>query len=91
MNKRDLINEVANKTNLSSKQVGEIVDTLFQTVTEGLSRGDSVKISDFGTFVVKQRAAREGRNPATGAKITIPARKAPAFKPAKGLKDRLNS
>ncbi len=91
MNKRELISEVATKTDLSVKQASTIVDAVFQTVADGLQKGDSIKIGDFGTFVVKDRAAREGRNPATGAKIQIPAKKAPGFKAAKNLKDFVNS
>jgi DNA-binding protein HU-beta len=90
MNKRELISEVAGKTNMTVKQVGDIVDVVFESVAEGLKRGDSVKIGDFGTFLVKERGAREGRNPSTGETIKIPSRKAPGFKAAKGLKDKVN-
>ena len=90
MNKRELISEVAGKTDMSIKQAGEVVEAVFQSMSDGLKRGDTVKIGDFGTFSVKERAAREGRNPSTGATIQIPARKAPGFKAAKGLKDLVN-
>ena len=66
------------------------VDGVFDAITDALKTGDEVRLIGFGTFVVSDRAASEGRNPRTGEKITIPASKQPKFKPGKGLKDAIN-
>lgn len=87
MNKAELIEKIAQKLDESKKTVENIVDNFVDTVTEELSRGGEVAISGFGTFTVKQRAARQGINPKTGEKIQIAAAKAPKFKSGKRLKD----
>ncbi len=87
MNKSDLIKSVADQTGLKQTEATKFVDTVFDTITDNLRKGDQVAVSGFGTFVAKAKAAREGRNPATGAAIQIPARTSVAFKPAAALKD----
>lgn len=85
--KAELIDQVAAKSGLTKKDAGQAVDALFDSVTEALSAGDRVQIVGFGTFEVRERAARRGRNPQTGQEIEISARKVPAFKAGKALKD----
>lgn len=85
--KTDLIDKVAAETGLTKKDSAKAVDAVFNSIAEALKDGDKVQIIGFGTFEVRERAARMGRNPQTGAELEIPARKVPAFKPGKGLKD----
>jgi DNA-binding protein HU-beta len=86
MNKEQLIERVSNKTGLSKKDVNSALDALIDGITAALKKNDKVTLVGFGTFSVRKRAAREGRNPQTGAKIRIPARKVPAFTAGKELK-----
>lgn len=86
MTKADLIMQVAKKANLTSKAAKESVNTVFATVTEALKRGEKVVITGFGTFMVRKRAARKGRNPQTGAEIQIPATRTPGFTAGKTIK-----
>ncbi len=72
---------------MSRRQVGEIVDTMLDEITTALQKGEKVALTPFGSFVVRARKKREGRNPKTGEKITIAARKVPAFQAGKALKD----
>lgn len=90
MNKTELIDAVADAANLSKADAARAVDAVTQTVTAALKQGDSVTLVGFGTFLVRERAARTGRNPQTKETIAIAASKAPAFKPGKALKDALN-
>ena len=90
MNKTQLVEVVAQKTELKKKDAEAAVNAVFEAVAEGLVAGDKIQVLGFGTFEVNERAAREGRNPATGEKITIAAAKYPAFSASKALKDRLN-
>ena len=90
MNKTQLVEVVAQKTELKKKDAEAAVNAVFEAVAEGLAAGDKIQVLGFGTFEVHERAAREGRNPATGEKITIAAAKYPAFSASKALKDRLN-
>ncbi|MBO4520195.1 MAG: HU family DNA-binding protein [Alphaproteobacteria bacterium] len=90
MNKNDLVAEVAKNTGLSKTDASKSVDALLNAVTGALKKGDEVRLVGFGTFSVAKRAATEGRNPRTGAKIKIPASKQPKFKAGKGLKDAVN-
>ena len=90
MNKNDLVAEVAKNTGLSKTDAGKSVDALLNAVAGALKKGDEVRLVGFGTFSIAQRAATEGRNPRTGAKINIPASKQPKFKAGKGLKDAVN-
>ena len=86
-NKADLVSLVASNTKLSKKEAADAVDLVFNFVKETLSKDEKVQLIGFGTFEVRERAARKGRNPQTGAEIEIPASKAPAFKPGKALKE----
>lgn len=87
MNKKDLINVVAEKTGMTKKDSGLAVESVFDVIKETLSKGEKVQIIRFGTFEVRDRAARKGRNPQTGEEIDIPATRVPAFKAGKALKD----
>ena len=87
MTKTELINEVANKTGLTKKDAEKAVSAVIESITDAMSMGDKVQLVGFGTFEVRDRAAREGKNPATGETISIPATKVPAFKAGKALKD----
>ncbi|MBU5466584.1 HU family DNA-binding protein [Virgibacillus sp. MSJ-26] len=87
MNKTDLVNAVAEKSELSKKDAGKAVDSVFETIMDSLSKGEKVQLIGFGNFEVRERAARKGRNPQTGEEIEIPASKVPAFKAGKALKD----
>lgn len=86
-NKADLIDGVVSKSGLTKKDATAAVEGLFDVVTETLAEGERVQIIGFGSFEVRDRAARKGRNPQTGEEIQIPATKVPAFKAGKGLKD----
>ncbi len=86
MTKRDLIDIVAKKANLTNKAAREAVQTMLNSVRDSLKRGEKVVITGFGTFSVRSRKKRAGRNPKTGERITIDARKAPGFTPGKTLK-----
>ncbi len=87
MNKTDLINAVADQAELSKKDAGKAVDAFVAAVTDALKKGEKVQLVGFGTFEVRERAAREGRNPQTGETIQIKAAKVPAFKAGIALKD----
>jgi len=87
MNKTDLINEVAERSELSKKDAAKAVDAVFETVMDSLSKGERVQIIGFGNFEVRDRSARKGRNPQTGEEIQIPASKVPAFKAGKALRE----
>lgn len=89
MNKSELVDLVAEKTEMSKKDSEEAVKAVLTSITEGLTRGDKVQLVGFGTFEVRSRKEREGRNPATGEKIKIKALKVPAFKPGKALKEKV--
>ncbi|MEK7517912.1 MAG: HU family DNA-binding protein [Patescibacteria group bacterium] len=86
MTKRDLINVVAKKANLTNKAAREAVGSVINSIRDSLKRGEKVVITGFGTFSVRKRVERIGRNPKTGEKITIAARNAPGFTPGKTLK-----
>ncbi|MGE3921277.1 MAG: HU family DNA-binding protein [Gammaproteobacteria bacterium] len=90
MNKTELVQSVLEKVALPKKQVSEIIEATFQTITDALAEGDSVALVGFGTFTVKARAARKGVNPKTGETIQIKATNAPGFKAGKLLKDACN-
>lgn len=87
MSKASLVNNVATATGLSKKQASEAINALLSSIKANLAAGEKVQLIGFGTFEVRERAARKGRNPQTGEEIEIPATKAPAFKPGKGLKN----
>ncbi|GAB3379884.1 HU family DNA-binding protein [Azotobacter armeniacus] len=90
MNKAELIAAVADSADLPKTTATMVVDAFTTAITGALQQGENVALVGFGTFEVKERAAREGRNPQTGAAIQIAAAKLPGFKPGKGLKDALN-
>ncbi len=96
MNKTEMAQKLARKADITQAAATEIIDMIFNTdpgkgiIAVELDAGGKVAISGFGTFSTKSRSARKGRNPATGAEITIPARKYAHFAPAKGLKDRVS-
>ena len=90
MNKADLINAVAEKTGLTKKETEAAVAATFDVVTEALTEGEKVQLVGFGSFEVKPRAARVGRNPRTKEEIEIPAAKLPVFKAGKALKDAVD-
>lgn len=88
MNKATLIAKIAEQTDLNRKQAENALNAFIDVVTEVLKEGDKVQLMGFGTFEVKERAARTGRKPSTGETIEIPAKKIPGFKAGKGLKDQ---
>lgn len=90
MNKSELIDRIAENADLSKADAGRALDAAIEAVTAALKSGEQVSLVGFGTFTVKERAARTGRNPQTGAEIAIAASKVPGFKPGKALKDALN-
>lgn len=90
MNKSELIDAIAAQADLSKADAGRALDATLQAITGALQEGDSVALVGFGTFSVKQRAEREGRNPKTGETITIAAATVPGFKAGKALRDAVN-
>lgn len=90
MNKAELIDAVAEGAELSKSSAARAVEALVEAITGALSKDESVTLVGFGTFTVRSRAAREGRNPRTGETIEIKASRTPGFKPGKALKDALN-
>ncbi len=90
MNKAELIDAVAEAADLSKASAARAVEAVTESITSALKKDEQVSIVGFGTFSVRSRAAREGRNPRTGETIKIAASKVPGFKPGKGLKDALN-
>jgi DNA-binding protein HU-beta len=91
MNKSELIAKMAEKGELSKKDAEKALNAFVDVVNETLAKGEKVQLIGFGTFDVKSRAARVARNPRTGAELKIAASKAPAFKPGKALKDKVNT
>ena len=90
MNKSELINAISEQANISKADAGRSLDALIKTIESTLKAGDAITLVGFGTFAVKARAERTGRNPQTGQEITIPASNVPSFKPGKGFKDAVN-
>ncbi len=89
MNKTELIGAVSQKSELTKKDTEKLVNAVFETIMDELSKGDKVQLVGFGTFEVRERKQREGRNPATGEAITIPALNVPVFKAGKAFKDKV--
>ena len=87
MNKSELIDAIAQKGGLTKVDAGKALDATLEAISEALKGGDTVTLVGFGSFSVKERAARTGRNPKTGEELKIPASKVPSFKAGKGLKD----
>ncbi len=90
MNKSELVENIAKKTGLSLKDANASVSAFMGIIKESLGNGDPVVLVGFGSFVVRDRAARTGHNPRTGETLNIPAVKVPAFRPGKSLKDAVN-
>lgn len=91
MNKDELVTTVAQKTQMPKKTAEQLVSAAFETITEALAKDEKVTLVGFGTFAVRERAARQGKNPRTGETIQIKARKTPAFTAGKALRDRLGT
>lgn len=91
MNKSELIDAIADSSDLPKAAAGRALDAVLETISGTLQKGDSVVLVGFGTFTIKDRAARVGRNPKTGEPIQIKAAKVPGFKAGKALKDTVNS
>ncbi|TJZ32291.1 HU family DNA-binding protein [Priestia megaterium] len=87
MNKTELVDSVATKSELTKQDSKKAVDALFETISNTLAQEEKIQLVGFGTFEIRERAERTGRNPQTGEEMTIPASKAPAFKPGKELKE----
>ena len=90
MNKQELIESIAASADINKTSAGRALDAMIDSVTDALKEGDSVVLVGFGTFTVRDPAARTGRNPQTGDEIQISAAKVPAFKAGKALKDAVN-
>jgi len=90
VNKTELVASIAEKTGLTKKDAEKAVDGMTESIKESLQNQEKVQLVGFGTFEVRERAARKGRNPQTGEEIDIAAAMMPAFKPGKALKDALN-
>ncbi len=90
MNKSEFIDAIANSADVPKNTAAKVVNAMIDTVSDALKDGDSITLVGFGTFLVRERQARTGRNPQTGAEIQIPAAKVPAFKAGKALKDAVN-
>jgi integration host factor subunit beta len=91
MTKADLIEEVAKVAEVTRKDGEVIVETIFDSIVKSLRAGDKIEIRGFGSFRTRQRKPRTGRNPKTGAKVEVPAKTIPFFKPSKELKDMVNN
>ena len=87
MNKAELVEEITNKTGLTKKDTGNVVNAIVQTITNTLKKGEKVTLIGFGTFQVIERKARRGVNPQTGETIQIPAKKVPKFRAGKNLRE----
>ncbi len=90
MTKADLIEDVSRAVEMSRKDSEVIVETIFESIVKSLRTGDKIEIRGFGSFRTRQRKARIGRNPKTGTRVDVPAKKIPYFKPSKELKDLVN-
>jgi integration host factor subunit beta len=88
--KAELVEEVSRVSDLTKKHSEVIVDTVFKTIVEALHRGEKIELRGFGSFRLRRRQPRKGRNPKTGDKVDVPPKKVPYFKPGKELKDLIN-
>ena len=91
MTKADLVEEVAKHSDLSKKDAEIIVQTVLDSIVESLKIGEKIELRGFGSFRLRERTSREGRNPKTGEKVFVPAKKVPYFKPGKELRELINS
>ena len=90
MTKAELVDEVGREAALTRKHSEVIVDAVFSSIVEALQRGDKIELRGFGSFKVRRRGSRTGRNPKTGAGVTVPAKRVPHFKPGKELRELVN-
>ena len=90
MTKAELVEEVSEKTGLPKKQAEIVVNTVFESIVETLKTGEKIELRGFGSFRIRQRDSRMGRNPKTGEKVDVPAKRIPYFKPGKELRELLN-
>jgi integration host factor subunit beta len=90
MTKAELIEEVAKVASLTKKETELIVNTVFDNITDALGKGDKVELRGFGSFRIRRRDSRTGRNPKTGAGVVVPAKRVPHFKPGKELRELIN-
>jgi integration host factor subunit beta len=90
MTKAELVEEVSRVSDLTKKHSEVIVDTVFQSIIDALHRGEKIELRGFGSFRLRKREPRKGRNPKTGDKVDVPPKRVPYFKPGKELKDLLN-
>ncbi len=90
MNKSELVQAVSSSVDISKADASKAIDAMLDAITKAIAEGDQVTLIGFGTFTVRERAARTGRNPRTGDPIDIKAAKVPTFKPGKALKDAVN-
>ncbi len=91
MTKADLVDQVSRSSELSKKDAEVIVQTVLDSIIESLKSGEKVELRGFGSFRLRDRASRQGRNPKTGEKVFVPAKRVPYFKPGKDLKELINS
>ena len=90
MTKADLVEQVAKETDMTKKDAEQLVEVVFESIIGALNKGDKIELRGFGSFRVRERNARKGRNPKTGAAVEIPAKRVAYFKPGKELKDIVN-
>ena len=90
MNKKDLVQKIAETNELTKQQAADVLDTVLDSIADAIAAGDKVQLLGFGTFEKRERPARTARNPRTGETIEIAAASVPAFKPGKALKDKVN-
>ena len=90
MTKAELVEEVSRVSDLTKKHSEVIVDTVFRSIIDALQKGDKIELRGFGSFRLRQREPRKGRNPKTGARVDVPPKRVPYFKPGKELKDLIN-
>lgn len=91
MTKADLVDGLSNLANLTKKETEIIVSTIFDNITEALAKGDKVELRGFGSFRIRHRNARKGRNPKTGTSVSVPEKRVPFFKVGKRLRELVNS
>jgi len=91
MTKAELVEEVASASDLTKKDAEVIVQTVLDSITESLQRGEKIELRGFGSFRIRNRSSRQGRNPKTGSGVSVPAKKVPYFKPGKEIKDLINT
>ena len=91
MTKAELVEEVANESELTKKDAEVIVQTVLDSITESLQRGEKIELRGFGSFRIRHRSSRLGRNPKTGTSVSVPPKKVPYFKPGKEIRELVNS